>query len=159
MEKDKLQEFTRRVTQASRTELIVIMYDVILADTAAAREALNQGDTGSYERELKHAGRFVHELMGALDYQYPIAHELLSLYSFLNKTIIRACNIHKAEILDAADDMVSKLRETFAQVSAQDTSGPVMHNTQQVYAGLTYGKNSLNESYLDPSGAKRGFMA
>ena len=67
MEKDKLQEFTRRVTQASRTELIVIMYDVILADTAAAREALNQKDTDNYERELKHAGRFVHELMGALD--------------------------------------------------------------------------------------------
>lgn len=159
MEKDKLQEFTRRVTQASRTELIVIMYDVILADTAAAREALNQKDTDNYERELKHAGRFVHELMGALDYRYPIAHELLSLYSFLNKTLIRACMRHEAGLLDAADEMVVKLREAFAQVSAQDTSGPMMRNTEQVYAGLTYGKYSLNESYLDPSGTKRGFMA
>ncbi len=159
MEKGRLQEFTFRVTQASRTELIVIMYDVILSDTKEARRVLSDGDTVGYERELKHAGRFMNELMGALDYQYDISYELLSLYSFVNKTLVRACVSRDASLLDAADDVIWGLRASFYEVSKQDTEGPVMRNTEQVYAGLTYGKNSLNESLLDPNGTKRGFMA
>ncbi len=159
MEKGRLQEFTFRVTQASRTELVVIMYDVVLSDTKEARRVLAEGDIAAYERELKHAGRFLNELMGALDYQYEISYELLSLYSFVNKSLIRACVSRDVLLLDAADRVISGLRESFREVSRQDTEGPVMRNTEQVYAGLTYGKGSLNESLLDPGGAKRGFMA
>lgn len=159
MEKGRLQEFTFRVTQASRTELIVIMYDVILSDTKEARRVLAEGDFAAYERELKHAGRFLNELMGALDYQYEISYDLLSLYSFVNKSLIRASVGRDVSLLDAADRVVAGLRESFCEVGKQDTEGPVMRNTEQVYAGLTYGKGSLNESLLDPGGAKRGFMA
>ncbi len=159
MEKEKLQEFTFRVTQASRSELIVIMYDIILTDTKAAREWLLQGKREEFEKEIKHALRFMNELMGALNYQYALSYELLGLYSFANKALIRAWMQKKAEPLDAADSIISKLREAFKEVSMQDQSGPVMKNTEQVYAGLTYGRNSLNESLLDTAGSKRGFMA
>lgn len=159
MEKERLQEFTFRVTQASRTELIVIMYDVVLSDTKEARRLLSQGDTVGYERELRHAGRFLNELMGALDYQYEISFELLSLYSFVNKALTRACVGRDASPLDAADGVIRGLRSSFHEVSKQDTQGPMMRNTEQVYAGLTYGKGSLNESSLDPHGIKRGFTA
>lgn len=159
MEKEKLQEFTLRVTQASRSELVVIMYDIILADTHTARKYLAEGKIAEYEKEIKHASRFLNELMGSLNYQYALSHELLSLYSFVNKSLVRAMMQRNAEPLDAVDSVVSKLREAFAEVSAQDTSGPVMRNTEQVYAGLTYGRNSLNESLLDTSGTKRGFTA
>ena len=66
MDRERLKEFTFRVTQASRTELVVIMYDVILSDTKVAREALAKGDIEGYERELKNAQRFLSELMGRL---------------------------------------------------------------------------------------------
>lgn len=159
MDKDKLQEFTRRVAQASRSELIVIMYDVILADTKAAREALKENDISCYEKELKHAARFLNELMGTLDYQYTISHDLLSLYSYVNRRIIGARMKKDVSLLADADKVLLGLREAFAAVSAQDVSGPMMRNAEQVYVGLTYGKGSLNEALLDPNGAKRGFMA
>lgn len=58
MEKTKLQEYTFRVTQASRSELIVIMYDVILTDTQTAREALEKGDiNGTIEMSCAAIGR------------------------------------------------------------------------------------------------------
>ena len=158
MEKEKLQEFTFRVTQASRSELIVIMYDIILTDTQTARAMLAEGKIAEYEKELKHAARFMNELMGALDYRDAISYELLSLYSFANKALIRAQMQRKAEPLDDVDMVLNKLREAFRVVSEQDISGPVMQNTEQVYAGLTYGRNSLNESLLD-AGSKRGFTA
>lgn len=159
MEKTKLQEYTFRVTQASRSELIVIMYDVILTDTQTAREALEKGDIEQFEHDLRHAGRFINELMGALDYRYEISYDLLSLYSYINKTMIRARFKRDVSLLSVTDDMLSRLRDSFAEVSRQDTSGPMMRNTEQVYAGLTYGKNSLNESRVDVNAARRGFMA
>ncbi len=159
MDKEKLQEFTFRVTQASRSELIVIMYDIILTDTQVARECLAAGRREEFEKEIKHALRFMNELMGALNYQYALSYELLSLYSFANKALIRAWMQKKAEPLDTVDSIISGLREAFCEVSAQDQSGPVMQNTEQVYAGLTYGRNSLNESLLDTTGSRRGFMA
>ena len=61
--------------------------------------------------------------------------------------------------LEDAMDILGTLRESFSSISALDYSGPLMQNTQQVYAGLTYGKGILNETCLDPSQRSRGFMA
>lgn len=158
MNKEKIQEFTFRVTQASRTELVVIMYDIILADTLEAREALENQDIESYEHALKHAGRFLNELMGSLDYQYEISFDLLSLYSYVNKSLIRAKYQKSDKLLDSIDDTIRKLREAFKVISEQDTTGPVMKNTEQVYAGFTYGKGSLNEATVSGS-SNRGFYA
>ena len=44
------------------------------------------------------------------------------------------------------------------EVAKQDTSEPLMHNTQQVYAGMTYGKEQLNENFQE-SDTSRGFFA
>ena len=51
------------------------------------------------------------------------------------------------------------LLESFEEVARQDESGPVMENTQQIYAGLTYGKDSLNEVFLQGDENSRGFRA
>ena len=49
------------------------------------------------------------------------------------------------------------MREGFAEAAKKDTSAPLMRNTQQVYAGITYGKNDINENYTE-SDNKRGFL-
>ena len=46
--------------------------------------------------------------------------------------------------------------ESFEQVAKQDTSGAVMANTQQIYAGLTYGKGTLNEVSMSLDGNTYG---
>lgn len=51
---------------------------------------------------------------------------------------------------------MSKLHDAYEKVGEQDTSGPIMENTQTVYAGLTYGKNTLTENLYD-QGSNRGF--
>ena len=50
--------------------------------------------------------------------------------------------------------LLGSLKESFEKLAAQDESGPAMSNTQSVYAGLTYGKGTLNESM---SSDNRGF--
>ena len=110
-------------------------------------------DIDTYTKELKHAVRFLNELMGSLDYTYNISYELMSLYVYVNKVIITAIFKKNPELLDSAES-VMKLLVGFEGVGMEDTSGPVMQNTQQLYAGLTYGRGVLNEVTVDPYAAK-----
>lgn len=159
MKKEMIQEFSMRVTQASRSELIVIMYDIILREMEYAKEAFAEGDLATYEKELTQASRFVNELMGALDYSIGISYQLMSLYIFANKEITAAKTQKQPELLAGAAEIFEKLLIGYQKVSEEDTSGPVMKNTQQVYAGLTYGRGTLNEMYVNFDEGKRGYMA
>ena len=159
MRKELIQEFSMRVTQASRSELIVIIYEIILKDMEYAKEAFAEGDTATYEKELAHAGRFVNELMASLDYSVSLSYHLMSLYIFANKELTAAKVQKQPELLDGVADIFEKLLVGYKKVSEEDVSGPVMKNTQQVYAGLTYGRGTLNEMYVNGNEARRGFMA
>ena len=159
MKKEAIQGFTARVTQASRSELIVILYEMILAEIGEAKEAHEKGDAGTFDKELKKAQKFVNELITSLDYHYVISYDLLSLYLYVNKRIITAIIKRNPVSLDSAETVLHKLLIGFEGVSKSDNSGPMMRNTQQLYAGLTYGKGKLNETYIDPNDRSRGFIA
>ncbi len=159
MRKELIQDFSMRVTQASRSELIVIMYEIILKDMEYAKEAFAEGDIVTYEKELTHASRFINELMASLDYSIGLSYHLMSLYIFANKELTVAKVQKQPELLDGAAEIFEKLLVGYRKVSEEDTSGPVMKNTQQVYAGLTYGRGTLNEMYVNMNESKRGFMA
>jgi Flagellin-specific chaperone FliS len=159
MKKETVQAYTARVTQASRSELIVILCEMILTEIAEAKEAAARGDLETFDRELKKAQKYVNELIVPLDYHYKISYNLGSLYLYVNKRIVTAIIQRKVEPLGSAESVLNKLLIGFEGVSREDKSGPVMYNTQQLYAGLTYGKGKLNETYVDPGNKSRGFIA
>lgn len=154
-----MQVFTARITQASKTELVVIMYEILLADLNSARSYHDKGDFDMYGRELKHGQRILNELMVTLDYRYELSVQLMSLYIFINKTLITAMIQKHVELLADTEAVLTILMEGFKGILKDDQSGPVMQNTQQLYAGLTYGKGMLNEVYLNANEQSRGFKA
>lgn len=159
MTKERIQEYTRRITNASSTELVVIMYDIVLTDVALAIKALEKDDKNEFHAELKDANRFMTELMGSLDFGVSVSYNLMSLYMYVHKTIAKADAGCKAELLESVSDVVGKLKDAFEQLSEKDKNGPMISNAQQVYAGLTYGRSSLNEMIVDAGEAKRGYYA
>lgn len=159
MNKEAIQSFTARITQASKSELIVILYEMTLVRIEEAEKAYKDNNLNVFDKELRGAQRYVSELMAALDYRYVISYDLLSLYLYTNKHIITALVKQNPTTLQSAKNILKKLLVGFEGVSKLDTSGPMMRNTQQLYAGLTYGKGSLNETYIDPSNKNRGFIA
>jgi len=159
MTKEQIQTYTLRVSQASPCELVVIMYDIILDDVKNARTAKNAGDDKQYQADLIHAGKLVNELMDALDFSQAISFRLMSLYIYVNKMLIQARVSKKWDSLNDVELVIEKLRDGFDGIKNQDTTGPVMQNVQQVYAGLTYGKGKLNETYLNAQDYNRGFNA
>lgn len=159
MTQEQIQTYTLRVSQASPCELVVIMYDIILDDVKNARAAKHAKDEKQYQAELVHAGRFLNELMDALDFSQPVSYRLMSLYIYVNKMLVQARVSKRWDSLNDVEMVIEKLRAGFDAIKAQDTTGPVMQNVQQVYAGLTYGKGTLNETYLDARDYNRGFNA
>ena len=152
--------YTRRVTSANKSELIVIMYDIIGENLTLAKEALTKGDNLTFKNELKQAVSFVKELLISLDMNYEVSKHLASLYIYVMKCLNFALVSGKKEEIEAAGKVLRKLGESFREVARTDKSEPVMGNTQQVYAGITYGKGlELDETLINPSYESRGFHA
>ncbi len=159
MKQEDTKAYAARVTQASKSELVVIMYEIILSHIKEAKEFHKKGDLEGFDKELKSSQKFLSELMGTLDCRYVIGLDLMALYLFVNKRIITAIIRRKPDTLDSAEKVLKDLLIGFDGVSKQDNTGPVMKNTQQIYAGLTYGRGTLNETFLDPNQMNRGFKA
>lgn len=159
MDSEKLRAYTARITQANRSELVVITFDLIIDSIEVAKESIAKEDYLTYERELKRVQKLLNELMGSLDHRYPIAKDLFQLYSFSNRRIVVALFKRKPELLDNVISIIDKLRVGFEGVAKEDMSGPVMGNTQKLYAGLTYGRHALDEVFVNVNEANRGFKA
>ncbi len=156
MDKEKLQEFTLRVTQSNRSQLVVVIYEIIQTYLQEAKAAFANEDITEYKKCLRKAQQFVWELTEALDFQYEISYQLGSLYLYANKMLIRANMKQDPSLLEGVEIVINGLHKSFQEVSKEDKSGPVMGNTQTVYEGFTYGKDSMNAVYRDGDN-NRGF--
>jgi flagellar secretion chaperone FliS len=161
MNKDKSQEFAARISQASRSELIVIMFEIVLEDIAEAKRITESGQDqmGKYRHELSHACRFVNELMASLNLHYALSYDLRRLYVYVNHELIAASFSRDCKALTEAENIMMRLLEAFREVAHQDTSGPLMRNTQHLTAGLTYSRGMLNEVCIEDGATGRGFLA
>lgn len=157
MNEDKKRTFTARISQANKSELVVIMYDIIFDSMDEARNALSQGSKNEFKRELSRAQKLLRELIATLDMQYDISKELMPLYLYANRCIVDSLRTGDTKPLEDAELVLKPLGAAFSEVAKQDTSPALMEHTQQLYAGLTYGKGTLNETLL--SGNSRGYKA
>lgn len=156
MTKELKQEFTLRITQANKTQLITILYEMILLYLDEAKAALETEDMSAYKNAIRKIRECMNELTASLHFEYELAGNLLQLYLYINSELVQASIRKKAENLDHVEMVIKGLHAAYQQIETQDTSQPVMGNTQAVYAGLTYGKNTLTENIADPDG-NRGF--
>lgn len=159
MEKNKAQEYSARIVQANRTELLVIIYEIIQEELSLAIEAYNKKDGTLFKVSMKSAQKFLNELMGTLDYRYEVAYNLMSVYKYVNKVIIEDIMKEQIDQISECIDIIGNLKVAYEGIVPQDHSGPVMINVQKVYAGLTYGKGTLNEVSVNENGGNRGLYA
>ncbi len=158
MTKECKQQFTLRITQANKTELIVILYEMLLAYTQDAKISLQEGNIEAFRDNIRKADNCLTELTESLNLSYEIGRRLLSLYIFCKKELLKADVRKKEEFVLHVEAVITRLRDAYREVAAQDESTPIMENSQEVYAGLTYGRDSLTENMAYES-TNRGFRA
>ena len=82
MTREQKQEFTLRISQANPTELVVILYEMLLCYLQESREALDREDEREFREALRKARGCLGELMNSLNLKYQPAPALLSLCGF-----------------------------------------------------------------------------
>lgn len=142
MTKKEINEFSMRISQSNKTEIVVITYEIIINYLESAKEALKIDNKEEFVFNLKKSRQFVNQLSTALDFKYEISRELMSLYMFANDRILKSELRLKDVNIDDVIKMMSELREAFLEVCKFDTTKPAMTGGETVYEGLTYGKNA-----------------
>jgi len=156
MTRELKQEYTLRITQANKTQLITILYEMALLYVDEAEDALDVDNKAEFKNAVRKIRGCVDELTASLHLEYELAQNLLQLYLYVNSELVKASAHYGKENLEHIRLVIGQLHQAYRKIEGQDTSGPVMGNTQSVYAGLTYGRNTLTENISD-SAANRGF--
>lgn len=158
MTNEMKQQFTLKITRANKSQLVVVLYEMLLAYLDEAQEAHQKDDKKGFRDGIRKARGCLRELMASLHYEYDLAVHLLQLYLYADRELTRADIHYRTEELSHVNMIMSKLHEAYETISSEDTSAPIMANTQTVYAGLTYGRGNLTENLAD-QGSDRGFRA
>lgn len=157
MQKEQIQEFTAKITLSNRTGLTVVTYEILFAYLADARSALQEKNWVNYKQALRQAQRCIHELIVTLDFTYELAAELHRIYMYGKELLATALYKRKEAEISECETLFRMLYESFVKVAETDQSEPLMQNTQQVYAGYTYGRHDVNVSSADVN-PSRGFF-
>lgn len=164
MTKDAIQTFSYRISQASRSGLVVILYD--MADTyledakslPVFAEGADEQKLREYGNALRKCGQVIDLLIKGLDFQYEISNNLFQIYLHIKRTLVTCMACRDLEQLKVIQGMLHKLRNSFYEVSKTDKSGPLMKNTQQIYSGLTYSSMGGSNEVAGNVSENRGFM-
>lgn len=156
MTAEQKKEFTRKITQANSAQLIVILYDIALVYVNDAIAFMEKGDMTNARIQADFAKKSIEEMIHNLHFEYELATVLHQLYLSMKKSLRDGILDNKKELLISVKNNLGKLRDAYDSIVSADESAPVMSHTQGVVAGLTYGRNSLNENLTD-AGSDRGF--
>lgn len=142
MTKEKINEFTLKISQANKSEIIVILYDMAIQYIDDAMDSCNQNSYDKMRDECCYAGKVISDLIGSLKYDNELSVALRQCYTYIQSQISLAAIKRSNKELELAKRLLLELRGSFAEIAKQDNSRPLMGNTETVYAGLTYGRKA-----------------
>ena len=158
MNKDKISAFTLKIASSNGLGLISILYDIYEEYESDALDNFEAGQVDEAIAALKKCATVVSHLQKDLNFNYKVSGNLYALYDYVQRNVSKSIYKANSEGLIEAKKVMDELGDAFEQLAKEDTSAPLMQNTQSVVAGMTYGKGSLNESILGNQ-SSRGFWA
>lgn len=157
MKLEKKKEYKERIIAANRSELIVIMYEMIFSYMEDFYEGIDANEWVDAKEAIGYAEAVIRRLIEDLNFNYDVAKELYPLYEFTLRRLAMARVKKSKEPVKEAETILRNLYKGMLEMAAKDESPALMQNREDMYVGLTYGKNSLNE--IANGVNKRGFYA
>lgn len=149
MNKEKINEYAVRISQSSRGQLVAISCEIAVEYMQDARSALKENDRKMFSFYIKKSMDFVDNLSSSLDMKYPISGNLLRLYMYVKRILIHANASYSDENIESCINVMRSIGEAYADIAKQDEDGQkLIENSQQIYAGYTYGRNSRLNEYV-----------
>ena len=158
MTQEKKQEYTLRITQANKTQMITIIYEMVMDYLDDTIDAMALGKRADADRSIGYAQNCIDELLRSLDMRYELAKNLHKIYIFSKKELLVAGVKGSIHRVWKVKQNFRQLHCAYLELEKADESAKLMGNTQTVIAGLTYGRFSINEDVTAVS-MNRGLMA
>lgn len=112
------------VTTASPAQLVVMLYDRLLKDLAAADAGLGANDIAATHNALVHAQEIVRELNASLDVSvWKEGESLRALYEWVLEELMNANFDKDAQRVANAREVLQPLRDTWAEVAHAGVTG------------------------------------
>lgn len=158
MIKEEKTNWSARIVNATPAQLVLIIYELIFEAIDTAVIELESKNITAYEITMERIRKLLGELTHDLNLNTSLEYDFLSLYLFVNKLFIKSYFKRNIEPLQQAKEILNRLYIGLKEVEVQiPKEEKVVSNAQQIYAGLTYGRGSLNESVTQDK--NRGFTA
>lgn len=146
METSQKKEFQNRIVVAGRKELLLIHYEMILAELDMIDLTIQAENDEKFRQSISLTQEMVKKLVESLDFNYELSQDLFRVYEKINKHLIEIKRNKNRSLLADIREHIVGLKEAFAEIKSTEES-PLIQNSETVYAGLTYGKdNQLKES-------------
>ncbi len=136
-----------QVTQASELELVRMTYQLFLE---TVQDAMDEEDTIIRKKLVQRARDILKILVNNLDFEVPMAGDLFDLYVYVQKLLV------SRDGLPEAFNLISIIKDGYDSLP-DDERPRAVANAQNIYAGMTYSGNQLNEVIVENS--NRGFRA
>ncbi len=151
------EEYAARIANATPLQLVIINYEIIFDYIKDAKENIENAKPFNFA--LNQARMFLSELRNSLDMSYDISKSLAALYNYVDQQISYYSVNKKEEHINECEKVLSELLDGWKAIeNKEEDKTPIMQNTQQLYAGLTYGKGGRLNEYVEPD-TRRGFKA
>ncbi|MNI34418.1 Flagellar protein FliS [compost metagenome] len=110
---------------ASKPKLLIMLYDGAIRFVKAGMEGITEKNYEKANNNLCKAQAIINELISSLDYNYPIANDLVRVYEYMQHRLIES-NVKKSttqakEVLEYLQD----LREAWIEASKMPGLGSV----------------------------------
>lgn len=151
------EDYVARITNATPLQLVIINYEIVIDYINDAKN--NIEDKTNFQFCITKARQFVNELRVSLNMKYELSKNLMGLYNYVEKQLAYCEFNEKIEHIEEALKVMETLLEGWKAIEGkEEDKTPVMENAQQLYAGLTYGRNGQINEYVDIQ-SNRGFKA
>lgn len=157
MEKEKISEYTRRISQCNKSGLTLITYEILFSYLKEAGEAHQKGEHEAFKQNMRKASACLNRLMETLNFDYEISQEIYPIYRFCRDELGMAVVKNDIQNLKRVGGILNNLYKAFLEAAKEDHSRPLMQNSEKVIAGMTYQKNDLTENYAIGE-ESRGFL-
>lgn len=111
MKNELKQELTRRLCACNNGGLVLVMYDIYFGFSDDVKNALMSEDREALRKGVSDVQAALDELMGALDFKYPLAGQLYPLYSYCKRLFSTVLYSLDVSVVDEAD-VIMKSSET-----------------------------------------------
>ena len=122
MKNELKQELTRRLCECNNGGLVLVMYDIYFGFSEDVKAALASNDRAALKKAVADVQAALDELIGALDFKYPLAGQLYPLYSYCKRLFSTVLYSLDVSVVNEADSIMKKLRISFETAAADDKS-------------------------------------